>query len=54
MRSLAGLNQKELEDTLSPLKVQRFRANQIFKWILKGARSFEEMKNINEKYPRRA
>ena len=46
MRSLAGLNQKELEELLSPLKVPRFRASQILKWILKGARSFEDMKNI--------
>jgi len=46
MRSLAGLNQKELEELLSPLKIPRFRVSQIFKWILKGARSFEEMKNI--------
>ena len=42
--SLAGLNLKELEELLTPLP--RFRASQIYKWILKGARTFEEMKNI--------
>ena len=44
MRPLAGLNLKELEELFSPLP--KFRADQVFKWIQKGATSFEEMTNI--------
>lgn len=44
MDSLAGLNQKEIEELLSPLP--KFRASQICKWILQGADSFDEMTNI--------
>jgi len=44
MTSLAGLSLNEIEKLISPLP--RFRANQIYKWILKGAICFEDMKNI--------
>jgi len=44
MTAIAGLSLADLEKTLSPLP--RFRANQIYKWITKGACKFEEMKNI--------
>jgi len=44
MTALAGLALKKIEELLSPMP--RFRANQIYKWILKGCESFEEMKNI--------
>jgi len=48
MHSLSGCNLKEIETLLSSSlpQVPRFRANQIHKWILKGAQSFEEMTNI--------
>jgi len=42
--SLAGLIPKELETLLSPLP--RFRAVQIYKWITKGALTFDKMTNI--------
>jgi len=42
--ALAGLSLTEIEKLLLPLP--RFRAAQIYKWIEKGALSFEEMTNI--------
>jgi 23S rRNA (adenine2503-C2)-methyltransferase len=42
--TLSGLPLQELEAALSPLP--RFRAAQIFKWITRGASSFEEMTNL--------
>jgi 23S rRNA (adenine2503-C2)-methyltransferase len=44
MISLSGLPLFEIESLLSPLP--RFRSNQIYKWIVKGVSSFEEMTNI--------
>jgi 23S rRNA (adenine2503-C2)-methyltransferase len=44
MISLSGLTLPEIEGLLTPLP--RFRSSQIFKWILKGVRSFDEMTNI--------
>lgn len=44
MIPLAGLSQKEIEELISPLP--RFRADQIFKWILKGVCGFDQMSNI--------
>ena len=44
MTSLAGLSLPELEKLLSPLP--RFRASQIYKWIIRGVKSFEQMTDI--------
>ncbi|MGN1092628.1 MAG: 23S rRNA (adenine(2503)-C(2))-methyltransferase RlmN [Monoglobaceae bacterium] len=49
----------ELEQIVSDMGEQRFRAKQIFKWLYDGAESYEEMTNIpkrlieklDEKYP---
>jgi 23S rRNA (adenine2503-C2)-methyltransferase len=41
---LSGLPLDELTNLLQPLP--RFRAAQIFKWIARGARGFEEMSNL--------
>jgi len=43
-QSLAGLSIKEIEAHLSPLP--SFRAKQIYKWIVRGADSFEDMTDI--------
>jgi 23S rRNA (adenine2503-C2)-methyltransferase len=42
--SLAGLSLPELEKLLSPLP--RFRASQIYKWIIRGVSGFDEMTDI--------
>ncbi|MDR1836916.1 MAG: 23S rRNA (adenine(2503)-C(2))-methyltransferase RlmN [Treponema sp.] len=42
--SLAGLSLCDLETILNPLP--RFRARQIYKWILRGAGGFEQMTDI--------
>ena len=42
--ALAGLNLAEMELCLSPLP--RFRAKQIYKWIIKGACGFDKMTDI--------
>ncbi|MCL2441850.1 MAG: 23S rRNA (adenine(2503)-C(2))-methyltransferase RlmN [Treponema sp.] len=44
MTALAGLSLTELEGLISPLP--RFRAGQIYEWIIKGASSFDQMTNI--------
>jgi len=43
-QSLAGLGPAELEKVLSPLP--RFRAGQIYKWIIKGVSAFDQMTDI--------
>ncbi|MDR2596901.1 MAG: 23S rRNA (adenine(2503)-C(2))-methyltransferase RlmN [Treponema sp.] len=43
-QSLAGLGPAELEKVISPLP--RFRAVQIYKWIIKGVSDFEQMTDI--------
>ena len=44
MTSISGISLSELEKLLSPLP--RFRAQQIYKWIIKGVNTYEEMSNI--------
>jgi len=44
IQSLAGLGPAELEKVISPLP--RFRAVQIYKWIIKGVSDFEQMTDI--------
>jgi len=44
MTALAGLSLSELEKLISPLP--RFRAGQIYKWIINGVTGFEQMTNI--------
>jgi len=44
MTSILGLTLSELEEKLSHLP--RFRAKQIYDWIIKGVSSFNDMKNI--------
>jgi len=44
MTSLSGLTLTEIEELLPSLP--RFRADQIFKWIAKGVKHFDEMTNL--------
>lgn len=47
--NLIGKNKAELIDILSEFGFEKFRINQIWNWIyVKGAKSFEEMTNINK------
>ncbi|MBQ4339517.1 MAG: 23S rRNA (adenine(2503)-C(2))-methyltransferase RlmN [Firmicutes bacterium] len=46
MVKIKSLGYKELEDFVLGLGEKKFRAKQIFEWMHKGVRSFEEMKNI--------
>ncbi len=43
---LKSMNLSEIEAIISQLGLPKFRAKQIFDWLLKGVNSFEEMKNI--------
>jgi len=42
--AISGMSLSDLKDAISPLP--RFRADQIYSWILKGAKDFSEMSNI--------
>ena len=44
MVKIKSLGYKELEDFVLGLGEKKFRAKQIFEWMHKGVRSFEEMK----------
>ena len=43
-KAIAGLSLAELEEVFSALP--RFRAKQIYEWIIKGAESFDQMTNL--------
>jgi len=45
MKTLAGLNLLQLQETLADLP--KYRASQIYKWILNGAKKFEQMTNLS-------
>ena len=44
--NLKSLTQPELADILKQLGQPAFRAKQVFSWLHKGARSYEEMTNL--------
>lgn len=44
--NLRDLNIKELEELIVSLGQPKFRAKQVFQWIYKGVRSFDEMNNV--------
>lgn len=47
--NLLDLNISELQDMLSEIGQEKFRAAQIFNWLGKGTKSLEEMSNIPKK-----
>jgi 23S rRNA (adenine2503-C2)-methyltransferase len=48
--SLIGMNLAELEDYVKHLGLEKFRAQQLYKWIYsKSSRSFEEMSDLSKK-----
>lgn len=46
MINLRDLDLKELEELIVSLGQPKFRAKQVFQWIYKGVRSFDEMGNV--------
>lgn len=46
MTDIKSLNRKEIEELVRENGFPKFRAAQIILWLKKGARSFEEMKNL--------
>lgn len=48
MVNIKGLRYKELEAFVLELGEKKFRAKQIFEWMHKGVRSFDEMANISK------
>ena len=39
---------KELEEFLKSLGQQKFRAKQVFSWIARGAKDFDEMTDLSK------
>ena len=46
MFDLKSMKLTEIEEVISTLNQPKFRAKQIYEWLLKGVNSFEEMKNV--------
>jgi len=46
MFDLKSMKLTEIEEVISSLNQPKFRAKQIYEWLLKGVNSFEEMKNV--------
>lgn len=49
MTDLKELNKNQLEEYMTQLREKPFRGRQIFKWICRGADSFDEMTDISSK-----
>lgn len=48
-QELFGMTLQEMQDTLLPLGMKKFRAEQVFRWLYeKAANSFEEMTNLSK------
>ena len=45
-KDIASLLPQELEKEILALGAPRYRAVQIFQWIMRGVRSFDEMKDL--------
>ncbi len=48
MVDIKSLNEAEIAEFLKELNEPRFRAGQIFSWLSKGARSFDDMTNLSK------
>lgn len=48
MVDIKSLNEAEIAEFLKELNEPRFRAGQIFSWLSKGVRSFDEMTNLSK------
>ena len=48
MRDIKSMDLEELTQALSALGEPKFRAGQVFTWLHRGARSFEEMTNLSK------
>ena len=48
MRDIKSMDLEELTQVLSELGEPKFRAGQVFTWLHRGARSFEEMTNLSK------
>lgn len=48
MKNLMDMTLEELEQMLSDMGQQKFRAKQIFKWVNSGIKSFDDMTNISK------
>ncbi len=48
MNDLLNMTQEEMEEMLTGLGQQKFRAKQIFKWVNGGIRSIDEMTNLSK------
>ena len=48
MRDIKSMDLEELTPALSELGEPKFRAGQVFTWLHRGARSFEEMTNLSK------
>ena len=43
---IKSMNEKELKDFFEDLGQPKFRAGQVFSWLHKGVKTFDEMTNI--------
>lgn len=50
MKVLKNLTEEELRDFVQSLGEKAFRGSQIFQWISKGAKSFDDMNNIPKSF----
>lgn len=48
MRDIKSMDLEELTQALSALGEPKFRAGQVFTWLHRGAKSFEEMTNLSK------
>ena len=48
MKDIKSMNPAELEQDFRELGLQKFRAKQVFTWLHRGARSFDEMTNLSK------
>ncbi|MBQ9270526.1 MAG: 23S rRNA (adenine(2503)-C(2))-methyltransferase RlmN [Oscillospiraceae bacterium] len=48
MKDIKSMNPAELEQDFKELGLQKFRAKQVFSWLHRGARSFDEMTNLSK------
>lgn len=48
MKDIKSMNPAELEQDFKELGLQKFRAKQVFTWLHRGARSFDEMTNLSK------
>ena len=48
MKNLMDMTIEELEDMLSDMGQQKFRAKQIFKWVNSGVKAIDEMTNLSK------